>query len=66
MGWFRAKGRKGKYREEKNPTKLRLISQKSHLTTEMTRLKYYPKFVSQLISEPEMSDVTKIHLVPIS
>lgn len=50
FGVIRAKGRKGKYREEKKNAKLKLLSQNPYLIREMTRLKYYAEFASKLVS----------------
>lgn len=50
FGVIRERGRKGKYKEEKQPAKLKLVSQKPHLIREMTRLKYYAEIAAKLVS----------------
>lgn len=57
------KRKKGKY-SKKIKTKFRVISQ-NPVYYSNNQLKF-PKPISKLVSGPEMTDVTKIHLVPIS
>lgn len=49
FGVIRAKGRKGKYREEKKMQNL-LLFQNPHVIREMTKLKYYAEVASKLVS----------------